>query len=51
MNWQKNQRYSAPETEVLELHHEGVLCASTDINNGLTVGNGMFTYTGEEEDW
>ena len=47
----EKERYSAPETEVLELHYEGVLCASTDIDNTLIVGNSMFTYNGEEEVW
>ena len=42
----EKERYSAPETEVLEVHHEGVLCASVyyDVYDPFS-GNTEDTWT------
>ncbi len=49
MHMKEKERYSAPETEVLRLHPEGVMCASPDYMFYFDPSNPF--ENNQEEDW
>ena len=47
----KKELYVAPGVTVIDVKSEGVICASSDLNNGFGVGSGMFEYDSPEQSW
>ncbi|MBR6280002.1 MAG: hypothetical protein IKR32_01730, partial [Bacteroidales bacterium] len=48
----EKERYFSPDTVVIKLRTEGVMCASEPIDNALGVGTDMFNYgEGTEQNW
>lgn len=47
----EKERYFSPDTVVIKLRTEGVMCASEPIDNALGVGTGMFYYNDTEQNW
>lgn len=47
----KNELYEAPAITVTDVKSEGVICASSPVNNGFGVGSGMFEYDNPEQNW
>ncbi len=47
----KKELYEAPAITVTDVKSEGVICASSPVNNGFGVGSGMFEYDNPEQNW